>query len=785
VNLLLLKNSLAVALGSALLAALWGLAIALVAATLGRRWRNTLVGLSVVAFVLPPFLTASTWLHYFGLAGLLRPYVPFELFSLSGTVLLISLQLWPVVFFLTLTAITRIDRAYLEFDPLLGEQPLIAHVVWPATRRAFWQGAAISFVLALNNFTVPALLQTKVYAAELWLAFNTRFDFAEALFLSLPLVLAPMLLLLWVRREAPALLFRAESFPSGLFREKFGQFFYPGVVTVSVVVFASALLPVLDLLLSARTWIELAPAIAAGQAATFNTLLFALCASAVAIFAGLLLRARRWPFFLWALYLFPGVLLGIALIWMFNRPIFSAFYSSVAIVLLAYACRFLVLAWTGARTARALVDRTPMDVVQAFGGSRWQQFRLADWPQSKGFLIGTYLLIYLLCLWEVETLIMIVPPGRETLGLRIFNMLHYGHAGQVNALCLWLLALALAPLIFLLAAQRIARAFSCFALIALGAGCGLASPGTQLKSQVFESVEVLGSRGTGAGQFNKPRSLALDRDDNLYVVDLTGRVQKFDPAGHFQLSWQMPQTDKGKPKGMIQDPDGNVLVIEPHYSRVNHFDPRGQLQARWGKHGTNAGELTFPRSAAFNSRGEVFLSEYGLVERVLRFSTRGEKFLNVIGEPGTAPGQFNRPEGIGIGPDDRVYVADSCNHRVQVFSAEGELLGSFGRAGAGAGEMSYPYDVRVDSTGLRFVCEFGNSRVQIFDAENRPIESIGGAGREPTQMFNPWAIALDSRGNLFVADSGNHRVLKFKRREPLHPRFSHQPKTPAVASATR
>ncbi|MDQ6632185.1 MAG: hypothetical protein M3Y82_10600, partial [Verrucomicrobiota bacterium] len=47
----------------------------------------------------------------------------------------------------------------------------------------------------------------------------------------------------------------------------------------------------------------------------------------------------------------------------------------------------------------------------------------------------------------VETLILIVPPGCETVALRVFNLLHYGHNSQVNALCLLLLALAVFPLV--------------------------------------------------------------------------------------------------------------------------------------------------------------------------------------------------------------------------------------------------------------------------------------------------------------------------------------------------
>lgn len=292
-------------------------------------------------------------------------------------------------------------------------------------------------------------------------------------------------------------------------------------------------------------------------------------------------------------------------------------------------------------------------------------------------------------------------------------------------------------------------------------GCDKEQP--VFESKLFSGVEIIGHRGAGAGELNKPRSVAVDREDNLYVVDMTGRVQKFSPKGKFLLSWQMPQTDKGKPKGMCQDANGNVVVLEPHYSRVNHFTAQGRLTNQWGAHGTNTGELAFPRSVAVNSRGDIFVSEYGLTERVQRFSASGKSFVRRFGRAGSGPGEFNRAEGLGIDAHDRIYVADSCNHRVQVFSPEGEWLATYGRPGTGPGEMSYPYDVRVDRQDFQYVCEFGNSRVQIFDPQHRLVEILGGPGAAPGKMNNPWAIALDSHGNLYVADAGNHRVQKFVR----------------------
>jgi hypothetical protein len=158
----------------------------------------------------------------------------------------------------------------------------------------------------------------------------------------------------------------------------------------------------------------------------------------------------------------------------------------------------------------------------------------------------------------------------------------------------------------------------------------------------------------------------------------------------------------------------------------------------------------------------------GVNETNAAFSSGGTfatpRCLLTFGHAGTGPGEFNRPEGLCIDAQDRVYVADSCNHRIQVFSSDGKFLRAYGRAGKARGELSYPYDICVDAAGRQYVCEFGNSRIQVFDAQDQSLEIIGGPGAEPGQFSNPWGVALDSAGNLYVADSQNHRVQKLVRR---------------------
>ncbi len=726
---------------------------------------------AVLGLSLPPFLVTNSWLDLLGQGGLWRAWLPVNIYGLGGTVWILTLLLWPVALILGIGGIQRLEPSLFEADPALGGWPLVRYVIFPAMQAPLGQAAVVIFALALNNFAVPAILQTKVFPAEMWVSFNTTFDYAGTLKLTWPLVVFPVLLLLWFRR-VPVHWPRVEGrLGYQVVRDRLGRrwFACAGAITMLQLLLSVAI-PLGQLALRGRTWAELPGALGAGQSAIQNSFVFAVAASVLCGVLGLLLWRWRTGALLWLLFLSPGVLLGMGLIYLFNRGVLTSFYQSVGIVLAALSLRYLALSWAGTRHAMRSLDESLVDFARLHGASAWQLFRHVQWPQVAPELATVCLVTYLLGLWDVETLVLIIPPGCETLALRIFNLLHYGHNAQVNALCVLLLALAVAPLL-LASVWWFRRGFRpgavVFTLCCLMFCDGCQRAGSNhavLQSKIFSRVEVIGSRGTALGQFNKPRSVAVDAKDNLYVVDMTGRVQKFSSNGVYLASWQMPQTEKGKPKGMCRDASGDIVVVEPHYTRVNHFTPDGKLLAQWGAAGTNAGQLCLPRAAAVNSHGNILVCEYTLVDRVQEFSARGAHWLRTIGQSGLGPGQFNRPEGLCVDAQDRIYVADSCNHRIQVFSPEGKFLRAYGHAGSGVGELSYPYDIQVDAKGLQFVIEFGNSRIQIFDQDDKPLEIVGRAGAAPGQFSNPWSAAFDSAGNLYVVDSQNHRVQKFIRR---------------------
>jgi DNA-binding beta-propeller fold protein YncE len=270
----------------------------------------------------------------------------------------------------------------------------------------------------------------------------------------------------------------------------------------------------------------------------------------------------------------------------------------------------------------------------------------------------------------------------------------------------------------------------------------------------------------GVGKLQKPRAIAIDRDDLVYVVDITPRIQVFDGDGNYIRGWQPPEFANGKPSGLSFDRDGNLRVADTHYFRVLTYTPQGELLAHetlGGQCGNGPGEFNFVTDCAQDAQGNLFVAEYGEFDRIQKFAP-DHQYLLEWGAHGNALGEFLRPQKLFIDSADRVWVTDACNHRVQVFDATGakaRLLFHWGKQGHEPGQLNYPYDILLDGEGHVYLCEFGNHRVQKFTLDGQYVGHFGRNGRREGELDQPWGIARDSRGRMFVLDSYNHRIQRF------------------------
>lgn len=140
---------------------------------------------------------------------------------------------------------------------------------------------------------------------------------------------------------------------------------------------------------------------------------------------------------------------------------------------------------------------------------------------------------------------------------------------------------------------------------------------------------------------------------------------------------------------------------------------------------------------------------------------QGYKQVGKWGKVGTGNGQFgNGVFGLATSKSGNLYVADTENDRVQVFTAKGGFVDKFGTNGGGDGQFTSPYDVAVGPDGTVFVADYSNDRVQVFSA--------GGGFRQAIGSSQPTGVGVDADGNLYVADVGG-KVTRYDKASSFEP----------------
>jgi DNA-binding beta-propeller fold protein YncE len=211
------------------------------------------------------------------------------------------------------------------------------------------------------------------------------------------------------------------------------------------------------------------------------------------------------------------------------------------------------------------------------------------------------------------------------------------------------------------------------------------------------------------------------------------------------------------------------MVADTHYYRVLFYTPQGELvedRTIGGEFGDQPSQFHFVTDVAQDARGHYFVGQYGQIDQIQEFDPEG-KFIRRWGSQGRGPKQFSRPQALHIDEDGLLWIADACNHRLQVYDVQAsvatpECVMTWGEPGDKEGQLKYPYGIDFHSDGTLYVAEFGNHRVQRFTKEGKSLECFGSAGKEPGQFIDPWALVIDSRRHLHVLDTGNNRIQRFE-----------------------
>lgn len=188
--------------------------------------------------------------------------------------------------------------------------------------------------------------------------------------------------------------------------------------------------------------------------------------------------------------------------------------------------------------------------------------------------------------------------------------------------------------------------------------------------------------------------------------------------------------------------DGAIMPLENIAARGTAGQPEPEPKQ---------GELVQPRGIAADSKGNLWVVDFGHA-KIQSFDAE-LKPLRSFGQSGQQPGEFRDPCGIAIGPDDRIYVADTWNGRVQVFSPEGRFEREW------AGDFFGPRGIAVDQQSNVYLADTGNGRIFKFTSQGEELWHVGTKGSGEAQFTEPAGIAVGRDGRIYVADAGNQRIV--------------------------
>lgn len=209
---------------------------------------------------------------------------------------------------------------------------------------------------------------------------------------------------------------------------------------------------------------------------------------------------------------------------------------------------------------------------------------------------------------------------------------------------------------------------------------------------------------------------------------------------------------------------GQIIQTDPYLDNLKSR----QADLFIGKSGSLTGELNAPRGLDFARDGTIFVAD-SRNHRIQQFSADGElirafgSFASVL-EDDAPGGTFNEPWDIATGTDGSIYVADTFNHRIQKFSSAGRFIKSWGIFAQGDGPDTFwgPRGIAVAPNGNVLITDTGNKRVVVFDRDLNFITQFGGGGFDPGQFDEPVGIDIASDGRVVVADTWNRRVQVFQ-----------------------
>ena len=482
-----LTNTLIAASLSTLISLALGTTLALTLKLADLPGRGLLAFLAILPMLVPPQVSSLAWIELLGpMSPVLSPLALAPpagrtnvIYSMGGIAWVMGLEHMPLVLLAVASGLATLPRDLIEAARIVGARGprIVAAVVLPAIMPSMLAGAMLAFVSAVGNFGVPALLGIPGRLTLLTTLIYQRLNgfgpsvLGEVAAISLLLIsLAGIALLLHaVLARRTARLDRAVVSGAVL---RFGNWRWPVAGAVWALLIVVSLLPLVALVTSA-----LVPAV--GVSFGLDTLSFAnfayllngndavrrafansgLLAASTAFICMLIALplsyfaavrrsrlARALDVLVQAPYAVPGTVLSLGVIIVYLKPLpllGVSLYNTLAILLIAYLARFLLLAQRPVSAAIATLDPA-LDEAGATVGARavWRMAAITA-PAALPAALAGALLVFMTAFNELTVSALLWSTGNETLGVMVFQLQYEGNSPAAAALATLAVAVTL------------------------------------------------------------------------------------------------------------------------------------------------------------------------------------------------------------------------------------------------------------------------------------------------------------------------------------------------------
>ena len=288
---------------------------------------------------------------------------------------------------------------------------------------------------------------------------------------------------------------------------------------------------------------------------------------------------------------------------------------------------------------------------------------------------------------------------------------------------------------------------------------------------------------TGGIGYQVTFDIAIDSSGKIYVPDFInyGILCIHSASGAFEKNIENIPNNPTL-SGIFIDSNGKIYLTSGGKNCVLVYSDSDSFDYSIGKtdtsSGNNSGEFNRPNGIAVDSNGKIYVADSGN-NRIQVFASSGA-FEYSIGKSdctsGTNPGEFKNPIDVAIDSEGKIYVLESShaidssdsNNRIQVFTASRVYEYSIGKndnsTGSDAGEFNQATCLTVDDEFI-YVADSGNHRIQVFSASSGSFKySIGkvdnSSGSGEREFYTPWGIVVDSN-TIYVGDGINNRIQAF------------------------